>query len=350
MPGSYSISFANSNGTVVELTIINGTPPTPFSLNLTSSMGNLIQPATPVSFTATSQNLPTSRNNDLNTYNWYLNKNTITSATSSGTAASATYSTTGLAPGDVIQASLYPACGVLDTYYTNSFTVCTPPSLTITPTPSLTIATGQSATLTASGADAFLWSTGETTASISASVTGSYSVTGVTGGCSATASASISVTSSPTGPDLTATVTLPDAQFPNTSGAYKDFIMSVFEVGGMPTSAGNIVLTLTAPVGYTLAFDTGATSLSVSGGSQTPVNNGDWQSSLGQEGRQLSLTIKAGHSIGAHAQSVVGVRIVRTSASSGSTSNITVNVSNDASKTYDLNPANNVYARIISGL
>ena len=82
-------------------------------------------------------------------------------------------------------------------------------NLAIAPAPSLTINTGQTATLTASGAISYLWSTGETTASISVSVAGPYSVTGTTGSCSATATVSLIVnlappiiTSQPVGPTM----------------------------------------------------------------------------------------------------------------------------------------------------
>ncbi|WP_155297362.1 hypothetical protein [Spirosoma aerolatum] len=46
----------------------------------------------------------------------------------------------------------------------------------------------------------------------------------------------------------------------------------------------------------------------------------------------------------------MGFTISRTSANSGSVSNITVNVADDSSGSYDVNRLNNVYARIISGL
>ncbi|MBD2705137.1 hypothetical protein IC229_31225 [Spirosoma sp. BT702] len=59
------------------------------------------------------------------------------------------------------------------------------PSVSISAAPSLTIAYGQSATLTASGATTYLWSTGESTTSIVVNTAGPYSVTGTTGNCSA---------------------------------------------------------------------------------------------------------------------------------------------------------------------
>ena len=52
-------------------------------------------------------------------------------------------------------------------------------------TGNLTVCSGQSTTLTASGGTAYLWNTGATTASISATA-GAYSVTVSSGSCSAT--------------------------------------------------------------------------------------------------------------------------------------------------------------------
>jgi predicted outer membrane repeat protein len=72
------------------------------------------------------------------------------------------------------------------------------PTLTISPE-ATTITQGLSATLTASGSvNSFSWSTGQTTASISVSATGSYVVSGTnSAGCSATASAMVSTTLPP---------------------------------------------------------------------------------------------------------------------------------------------------------
>ncbi len=67
------------------------------------------------------------------------------------------------------------------------------PAVTISTAPSPTITQGQTATLTAGGADSFSWSTGATTAAVVVATAGTYSVTGVIGGCPATASATITV-------------------------------------------------------------------------------------------------------------------------------------------------------------
>jgi len=77
--------------------------------------------------------------------------------------------------------------------------------INVTPTPVVSISgpgsicSGSSATLTASGAASFLWSTGATTASINVSpaVNTTYSVTGTTTGCTGSNSSSISVNPNP---------------------------------------------------------------------------------------------------------------------------------------------------------
>jgi hypothetical protein len=76
--------------------------------------------------------------------------------------------------------------------------------LTINPAPSLTVTSatvcsGQLASLMASGGSTYRWSNGATTQSISVSVAGAYSVTGVTAqGCSATAVGTATIESLPT--------------------------------------------------------------------------------------------------------------------------------------------------------
>ncbi|GAB2558432.1 hypothetical protein GCM10027190_05260 [Spirosoma areae] len=72
------------------------------------------------------------------------------------------------------------------------------PSVSIS-APSTTICAGQSVVLTATGASTYVWSTGETTQSISVSVAGTYSVTGTSlQSCTATASATVTVNPAPT--------------------------------------------------------------------------------------------------------------------------------------------------------
>jgi len=70
--------------------------------------------------------------------------------------------------------------------------VALPPVVTVA---SQVICSGETATLTAGGADSYTWSTGETTASISASpnTTTSYTVTGTSQGCSNNVTATVTV-------------------------------------------------------------------------------------------------------------------------------------------------------------
>lgn len=151
-------------------------------------------------------------------------------------------------------------------------------------------------------------------------------------------------------PDLTPVIDLPQANFAATSpDNTRNFVVNIFEVGGQSTSSGNVAITLSAPTGYTIAFSSSITSISVSGGTTTSVDNTNW-TVTSNNGLQISLTINAGQFIAANATAKLGFTITRTTANTGSASNITVNVNDDATHTYDGNPLNNVYARIITGL
>ncbi|MVM40329.1 hypothetical protein GO730_26215 [Spirosoma sp. HMF3257] len=120
------------------------------------------------------------------------------------------------------------------------------------------------ASLSALGTGTLLWSTGEATPTISVTASGLYSVT-LTNvqGCTATASVPV------TGSDLTLTLELPQANFA-TVGSVVNIVVNVFEVGGLPTSSGNVTITITAPIGYTLAFPPVLTSIAVSGEASHP--------------------------------------------------------------------------------
>ncbi|AQG77906.1 hypothetical protein AWR27_00175 [Spirosoma montaniterrae] len=73
--------------------------------------------------------------------------------------------------------------------------VCPAPTLTTT---SATVCSGQTGTLTVTGAEAYLWNTGATTASIEVMSAGTYSVTATSAaGCSATATALLTVNPQP---------------------------------------------------------------------------------------------------------------------------------------------------------
>jgi len=72
------------------------------------------------------------------------------------------------------------------------------PNVIIGSNPGLTICQGQNTTLTVSGANAYSWSTGETTSTITVSSAGTYSVTGTdNNGCSNTATVTVLVNALP---------------------------------------------------------------------------------------------------------------------------------------------------------
>jgi hypothetical protein len=73
------------------------------------------------------------------------------------------------------------------------------PTVTITPNPSLTICNGSNTTLTASGANTYVWSTGANTPSITVTTAGNYSVTGTdANGCTNSAQVTVVVNALPT--------------------------------------------------------------------------------------------------------------------------------------------------------
>ena len=160
-----------------------------------------------------------------------------------------------------------------------------------------------------------------------------------------------SVTVSTALPDLTPTITLPLATFATAPNNSRDFIATLFEVAGQRTSSGNIAITITAPTGYIISFTSSLSSILVSGGSESliSVDNTKWSVTTSTD-QQISLKINTGLFIEANGMAVLGFTITRTTANTGSNSNITINVNDDASHTYDNNIANNIYARIITSL
>ncbi|HXH40420.1 MAG TPA: hypothetical protein VNN08_17450 [Thermoanaerobaculia bacterium] len=143
--------------------------------------------------------------------------------------------------------------GCSGTSATTSVTVVPPPSASITPGGPVTFCAGGSVTLTASAGSSYLWSNGATTPSIAATASGNYSVTITNaGGCSATSSP-VTVTVNPA----------PAASI----------------TPGGPTSfcpGGSV--TLTASVGSSYLWSTGATTQSItvstSGSYSVTLTNG----------------------------------------------------------------------------
>lgn len=151
-------------------------------------------------------------------------------------------------------------------------------------------------------------------------------------------------------PDLTPTISLPSANFTSSGpDLVKNFTVGLYEVAGLQTSSGNVQFTITAPFGYTISFDGAATSVDVSGGTTTSVNNADW-SVTSNNGLQLTLTMKTGKSIAANGNSLIGFVITRTVANGNSTANLTINITDDSGHTYDGSSINNIYVRNINAL
>ncbi|GAB4030113.1 hypothetical protein GCM10028809_22470 [Spirosoma gilvum] len=240
---------------------------------------------------------------------------------------------------------------------TATTTVSTNTVLSISAGASLAMANvGVTISLTATGATTYQWSAPATalltssaaSSAVSASLTTAgvqtFTVVATSGACSQSALVSVTALA---GPDLSAIMSLPDANFP--AGGSKGLLIQVQEVNGA-VSSGAIVITITVPTGYSVSFDNTLTSIDVSGGSTVIVQNNKWHISSNVANQQVSLAINGGESVGANATLNLGVTITRTTANAGSTSNITINVTDDGSGSYDVNRLNNIFARIISGL
>ena len=277
-------------------------------------------------------------------YTWTIPEGTlITGGTGNASSVTATATTSGV---KTFTVTVQDASGSPASTTTVDVSVIALPVVSIGANPGLSINAGSSSLLTASGATSYSWSTGATSSAITASTNGIYSVTGTSGGCSATASVSLSV-----GVDLTPTITLPTANFTNSApGSTRTFTIGIFEGSGQATASGAIVVTITIPLGYSIAFNSTLTATDVTGGANNPVpvNNTQWDKVALTE-TQLTLIMKPGQAIAPNGNSIIGLSLSRYGASKG-TANITVNVNDDAAKTYDSNAANNVFAININAL
>lgn len=113
-----------------------------------------------------------------------------------------------------------------------------------------TICSGQSATLTASGAATYSWSTGPTTATLSVSpvLTTTYTVTGTTSGCNDPRTATVTVNATPTVTAVAASPTICSGQSTTlTGGGATNY---TWQPGGTTTSTVNVAPT--SPTTYTL--------------------------------------------------------------------------------------------------
>ncbi|WP_148289368.1 DUF7948 domain-containing protein [Fibrella aestuarina] len=121
-------------------------------------------------------------------------------------------------------------------------------SLPVVSATSATVCQGQSGTLTASGASTYRWSTGATTAFISVSVAGTYSVTGTSSaGCSATAIGALTVNPLPVAALSSATVCAgQSATLTATGGTSYSF------TGGVINTTGSLVASPASTTTYSV--------------------------------------------------------------------------------------------------
>lgn len=202
-------------------------------------------------------------------YTWSAPAGVTLSATNTPTV-SATATTAGV---QTFTVTVADAGGAPVSSATASVTVTAPPTLSITANPGLSITQGQSTTLTVAGATAYTWSTGETTAAISTSLAGTYSVTGVTGSCSATAS--VAVTVGPPAPVLTNFAATPTSV-----------------CAGQPVSFSANVANASAPFAYTLS--NGNTTLNGTSASTTVFSQTLTASGSGTQSFTLTVSTSGG--------------------------------------------------------
>ena len=185
--GNYSVTVTNADGCSTTTTATAVTINTPPTAGITSSGTGSICSGSSETLTATS---------GMSSYQWYKDGTALVGATSSTYTANdaANYSVS------VVDAN---GCSALSTNYT--ITNAAAPVATITNNGSSVLCSGDSTTLSApTGMSGYLWSTGETTASISTSAAGNYSVTVTNAdGCSATSVATAVTTSQITAPMIT---------------------------------------------------------------------------------------------------------------------------------------------------
>jgi len=158
-------------------------------------------------------------------YAWYT---TATGGTAIAGATGASYTTPSLSANTTYYVSALTASGCEGPRASVVALVNATPTVAVAAGGPLTFCQGGSVTLTASGADSYVWSNGATTASITVTTAGSYTVTGSSAaGCSATSTATaVTVTPLPSAPTTTdaavcgsGTVTLTAAGAP-TGGSY----------------------------------------------------------------------------------------------------------------------------------
>lgn len=151
--------------------------------------------------------------------------------------------------------------------------------------------------------------------------------------------------------DLTPVIRLPQNNF-GASGVTRNLVVELQEVLNVSTVAGVTEFSITVPSGFSIAFDNTIASIDVSGGSTTAIQNNQWTltdaTQLG--GRKLVFKANPGVSIGALQKAVIGFTVTRTTSSADTSPVILVNITDDATSTYDSNSLNNIFNRIINAL
>jgi PKD repeat protein len=250
------IAFKNLSGYGNNLYVDNinvtgvtaSTPPTPSFTTVSST----VCAGQSITYTNTSTGSPTS-------YSWSFPGGTP--STSTAASPTVTYSTAGTYN---VVLTATNGSGSNTTTMTNYVTVnAVPAAPTITTGGSTTFCSGGSVTLTSSAGNSYLWSTGATSQSITATTTGTYTVqVSSAAGCQSVASSATTVTVNPT----------PSAP--------------TISAGGATTFCSGGSVTLTSTTGASYLWSTGATTQSitattagtytckvVSGGCQSPNSN-----------------------------------------------------------------------------
>ncbi|GAA4453608.1 hypothetical protein GCM10023189_18920 [Nibrella saemangeumensis] len=362
LAGTYSVSAVNATGcvSITSVTVTGSSTPTPVDLRASSAIScatpTVTLAATPgfVSYSfsagATQQGGPAGNTASVSTAGTYsvtaVNANACTSTTMvtvtgsstgqpvdlvvsgpvpctgapvtlSATVGFASYSFSAGATqqggsggntATVLTAGVYSVTATDANACTSTTMVMVSPAPVVSITPSsTTICAGQQATLTATGGTGYLWSTGETTASISVTASSSYSVTLTDGsGCSATATVTVNplpgVSINPVSPTICAgqSVTLEASAgssyvWSNAAtsqsisvGAAGPYSVTVTGANGCSNTATAMVTVNPLPV---VSIVASATAVSVGQSVTLTASGGDsYQWSTGDSGNRITVS------------------------------------------------------------
>ncbi|MBD2705867.1 immunoglobulin domain-containing protein [Spirosoma sp. BT702] len=185
--GNYSVQIADGNGCPATRSFSITQPPA-LTISGFAAIENSVCVGSPVTFTATVSNV-------MGAYSYTLtNGSSTTTGATSSTALSQTMPTSASSNQSF---TLIVTANSQSVTATANVTVNPLPTVSISANPSLTITQGNTTQLTASGANSYSWSSGQSSTAISVSVAGTYSVTATTGSCSSVSSVVVSVTTFP---------------------------------------------------------------------------------------------------------------------------------------------------------